>query len=353
MRQIRLGLALATMCVTGIAYAADYPKPVEGDWIAKDFKFHTGEVLPEVRLHWTTVGDPKGEPVLLLHGTTQSAASLLTAAFAGELFGAGQPLDAAKYYIILPDALGSGKSLKPSEGLKTKFPAYNYDDMVDAQYRLASEGLKISHLRLVIGYSMGGMQTFLWGEKYPTYMDALVPMAATPGEMSARNWILRRVMLEMVRNDPEYNNGNYTKQPQSLKYASAFYGLATSGGTLGYQTTAGTHALADKAATDRLAAAPPPDANDWLYQWGSSADYNPTPGLGKIVAPLLVINAADDERNPPELGIMESALKQMKNGRVYLIPASSATRGHATNATATLWRDQFNTWFQAVPKQGN
>jgi len=331
------------------APSANYPTPKEGDWIAPSFTFHTGEVVQQVKLHYTTVGNPSGQPVLILHGTYGSGSGFLTAAFAGTMFGPGQPLDATKYYIILPDALGSGKSTKPSDGLKTKFPKYDYADMVDAQYRLVTEGLGIKHLRIVMGNSMGGMQTWLWGEKYPALMDALVPMAATPGEMSARNWMLRRSMVEIVTNDPAYANGNYTTQPASLRYANVIYGIATSGGTLGYQTLAPTNALANQLVDQRLAAAAPADANDWVYQWMSSADYNPTPGLAKIQTPLLAINAADDERNPPELGIMDNALKQVKSGKAYIIPTSTDTRGHATTGTASFWAKQFDQFIQSLP----
>ena len=195
--------ALALTTVT--AFAADYPAPKQGEWIARDFKFHTGETMPELRLHYTTIGEPTGQPVLVLHGSGGSAASMLTATFGGEMFGAGQPLDATKYYIIIPDGVGHGKSSKPSDGMKTAFPKYNYEDMVDAQYRLVKEGLGVKHLRLVIGNSMGGMHTWIWGGKYPQFMDALVPMASQPTEMAARNWMLRRMMLETIKNDPDYN----------------------------------------------------------------------------------------------------------------------------------------------------
>src|SRR5712691_10853840 len=195
--------------------AADYPAPQEGSWVVRDFRFHTGEVMPELRLHYTTVGAPTGEPVLILHGTGGSAANFLNASFAGELFGEGQPLDAKKYFIILPDALGAGKSGKPSDGLRAKFPLYNYADMVAAQHRLVTEGLGIKHLRLVIGNSMGGMQTWMWGSAYPDFMDALVPMAAQPTAMSSRNWMMRRMITDAVRNDPDWNNGNYTTQPRA------------------------------------------------------------------------------------------------------------------------------------------
>ena len=256
------------------AFAADYPAPKEGTWIAKDFRFHTGEVMPELRLHYRTIGEPTGQPVLILHGTAGSGASMLTPAFAGELFGAGQPLDATKYFIILPDALGAGKSSKPSDGLRTKFPKYNYDDMVAAQHRLVTEGLGIRHLRLVMGNSMGGMQTWMWGVAYPDFMDALVPMAAQPTEMSSRNWMMRRMMIDAVRNDPDWNDGNYTTQPTRVPHRRVFFAIATNGGTLALQKAAPTREAADKLLDQRLAAPTKADANDFLYQWDSSRDYN-------------------------------------------------------------------------------
>jgi homoserine O-acetyltransferase/O-succinyltransferase len=246
-------LGVFVFALPSMAAAADYPAPKQGEWIARDFKFHTGEVLPEIRLHYTTIGEPTGTPVVVLHGTGGSAASMLTAGFAGELFGPGQPLDATKYFVIIPDALGHGKSSKPSDGLKTKFPHYDYPDMIAGQYRLLSEGLGIRHVRLIIGNSMGGMNTWLWGERYPDYMDTLVPMAAQPTAMASRNWMLRRMMLETIRNDPDYNNGDYTSQPRSMKFASVFFGIATAGGSLNYQKLAPTREQADKAVDARLA----------------------------------------------------------------------------------------------------
>ena len=228
---IRSTLSLAFALTSVAASGADYPAPKEDDWVVRDFRFHTGDVLPELRLHYTTVGAPTGEPVLILHGTTGSGASMLTPAFAGELFGPGQPLDATRYYIILTDAIGTGKSSKPSDGLRTRFPKYNYDDMVDAQYRLVKEHLGVRHLRLVLGNSMGGMQTWIWAQKYPDFMDAAVPMASLPTEMSSRNWMMRRLIIDSIRNDPEWMNGNYTRQPRSLQVASVFYGIATNGGS--------------------------------------------------------------------------------------------------------------------------
>ena len=262
--------ALALILPSLAAAAADYPAPKQGEWVARDFKFHTGEVMPEVKLHYTTVGEPTATPVVVLHGSGGSAQSMLTPAFAGELFGPGQPLDATKYYIVIPDALGHGKSSKPSDGLKTKFPKYDYADMVDAQYRLLFEGLGIRHVRLFIGNSMGGMNVWLWGAKYPDYMDALVPMASQPTTMASRNWMLRRMMLETIRNDPDYNNGNYTTQPRFMKIASVFFGIATAGGTLNYQKLAPTREKADTLVDARLAAPMTADANDFLWQWGSS-----------------------------------------------------------------------------------
>jgi homoserine O-acetyltransferase/O-succinyltransferase len=332
------------------ALAADYPAPKQGDFIAKDFKFHTGETMGKLKLHYTTVGEPTGQPVLVLHGSGGSAASMLTPAFAGELFGPGQPLDASKYYIIIPDGIGHGKSSKPSDGLKTAFPKYNCEDMVDAQYRLVTEGLGVSHLRLVIGNSMGGMHTWIWAVKYPDLMDALVPMAAQPTEMSARNWMLRRTMIETIRNDPDYNGGNYTAQPRMMKYAVAAYGIASAGGTLAYQALAPTAEKADKMIDERLAAPVTADANDFIYQWQASHDYNPSAELERIKATLLAINAADDERNPPETGLTLAAMKRVKNGKLYLIPASTETRGHLTTGNAAFYTQPLQELLQKTPQ---
>jgi homoserine O-acetyltransferase/O-succinyltransferase len=347
----RAALSAALMLVSVTAMAADYPAPKEGDWVANDFKFHTGEVMPELKLHYTTVGEPNGQPVLVLHGSGGSAASMLTPSFAGELFGPGQPLDASKYYIVIPDGIGHGKSSKPSDGMKTAFPKYDYEDMVDAQYRLVNEGLGIKHLRLVIGNSMGGMHSWVWGVRYPAFMDALVPMASQPTEMAARNWMLRRVMLETIRNDPDYNGGNYTSQPRMMKYAITAYRFASAGGTLGYQTLAPTAAKADKMVDEQLAMAIPSDANDFVYQWDASHDYNPSAGMEKIEATVLAINAADDERNPPETGVTADAIKRIKNGKLYLIPASAETRGHLTTGNAAFYAEQLKELLQTAPQR--
>ena len=318
--------------------AADYPAPVEGDWVVRDFRFHTGETLPELRLHYVTVGARTGEPVLILHGTNGTGAGFLRPDFAGELFGPGQPLDAATHYLIMPDAIGAGKSSKPSDGLRTKFPQYNYDDMVDGQYRLLKEHLGIGHLRLVMGVSMGGMHVWTWGEKYPDFMDTLLPMAAQPTEVAGRNWMLRRMVIDFIRNDPEWNGGNYTKQPRSLKLAQTYFGVATSGGTQALYRAAPTREKADQILDERLAQPSNADANDVLYQLEASRDYNPGPKLETIQARLLAINSADDERNPAELGIMERDIKRVRQGRYVLIPTGPDTRGHGTTVFAKLYR---------------
>lgn len=343
-------LALSAL-VTAAAWAADYPAPRQGDWVARDFRFHTGEVLPELRLHYTTLGEPTGQPVLIMHGTGGSGGSLLTPGYAGELFGSGQPLDASKYFIILPDAIGHGLSSKPSDGLRMKFPRYNYDDMVTAAYRLVTEGLGIRHVRLVMGNSMGGMETWIWGETYPAMMDALAPMASQPTAMASRNWMMRRLIIDSIRNDPDWHQGDYATQPRAFRAALVFFGVATSGGTLAYQTLAPTRELADKALDQRLANVTKADANDVLYQWDSSRDYDPSPGLERIQAPVLAINAADDERNPPETGITERALKRIKDARLYLIPASAQTRGHGTTGMAKFWKEELQHWLQSVPRR--
>jgi homoserine O-acetyltransferase len=342
----------ALLLMGAAARAADYPAPRDGEWIAKEFKFHTGEVMPELHLHYTTIGAPSGQPVLLLHGTGGSAKSLLTAPFAGALFGPGQPLDANKYFIILPDAVGHGRSSKPSDGLRMKFPQYDYADMIEAQYRLLTEGLGIRHLRLVMGNSMGGMETWMWGEMHPDFMDALVPMAAQPTAMAARNWMLRRLMIETIRNDPEWHDGNYATEPHSARLAAVFFGVATSGGTLAYQKEAPTRATADKLVDERLAAPFSADANDFIYQWGSSADYDPSANLDKIGAAVLAINSADDERNPPETGVTENAMQRVKSGRLYLIPKSDETRGHGTTGMARFYTQQLREFLDSAPQRG-
>ena len=343
---------LLMLAATTAALAQNYPAAKEGSWVARDFKFHTGEVMPELKLHYRTIGDPANEPVIVLHGTSGSGAAMLSANFAGELFGPGQPLDAAKHFIILPDGIGHGKSSKPSDGLRAKFPRYNYNDMVAAQHLLVTQGLGLKRARLIIGNSMGGMHAWLWASAYPDFADALVPMAAQPTEMSSRNWMMRRMIIDAVRNDPAWKGGDYTEQPQAFRIANVFFGISTIGGTLAYQKQAPTREAADKLLEQRYAAATKMDANDFLYAWDSSRDYNAAPGLDHITAPLLAINAADDERNPPETGLMDDALKRVKTGKLLLIPASEETRGHAATGMAKLYKRELGEFLASVPKRG-
>jgi len=349
------GFVLGITAMTTDASAQTQTKMAakEASWVAKDFKFHTGEVMPALQINYKTIGDPSGHPVLLLHGTGGSGDSFLSPAFAGELFGPGQALDAAKYFIILPDAIGHGKSSKPSDGLRAKFPRYNYDDMVRAQYLLVTEGLGLHHLRLVMGNSMGGMHAWLWGVTHPDFMDALLPMASQPTEMASRNWMMRRMIIDAVRNDPEWNNGDYVAQPKAFKRAKVFYDIATTGGTMALQQAAPTRAAADKLLDQRLAGAEAfsTDANDFLYQWESSRDYNPSPQLERISAAVLAINSQDDERNPPESGLMERELKRIKNAKLHLIPASTDTRGHGTTSNAKFYKKKVQELLATAPKQ--
>ncbi|PKE31911.1 hypothetical protein CWS43_07670 [Rahnella sp. AA] len=340
------GMACAILLTMSplVQAASSFPPPKEADWVAKEFTFNNGEKLNDLRIHYFTLGDKSKPAVLLLHGTNQPVSALLAQGFGGELFGPGQALDISKYFIIIPEGIGSGKSSKPSDGLRMAFPHYDYDDMVTAQYRLIKEGLGISHLRLVMGYSMGGMQTWLWGEKYPSMMDALVPMASQPNELSGRNWMMRRMLVESIKNDPAWADGNYHQQPPALKTANIMFSIATTGGTLGYQHKAPTHALADKLVDERLAAPVTADANDFIYIWNASANFNALPALSHITAPMLIINSTDDERNPVETGILKGELNQIKQAELFLIPASAETSGHGTTMSAKFYSEKLKSF---------
>ncbi|HEX3061442.1 MAG TPA: alpha/beta fold hydrolase [Usitatibacter sp.] len=343
-------LAAFAAVLASAAMAADLPSSKEGDWIAPEFRFHTGEVLKDVRMHYVTFGDPKNDAILVLHGTGGSSQSMLTPGFAGLLFGPGQPLDASRYYIIVTDALGAGKSAKPSDGLRAKFPRYDYDDMVEGQHRLLIEHLGVKHLRMVIGNSMGGMQAWMWAGRYPGYVDIAVPMACLPTAMSGRNWIMRRLLVDSIRGDPGYLGGEYKEQPHGFKMAAAFYGYAMAGGNQALYKAAPTSESGDKLVNARLAAPFKADANDFVYQWESSYDYDPSPGLERITATVLAINAADDERNPPELGILDREIQRVKNGRVLLIPASPETSGHLTTGSARFYKDELARVLREAPR---
>jgi homoserine O-acetyltransferase len=329
------------------ARAADYPAPLEGDVVLEDFAFRSGERLPELRVHYRTVGTPRRDAagavtnaVLVLHGTTGSGAQFIRPEFAGELFGPGQPLDAARYYVILPDGIGHGRSSKPSDGLRARFPRYGYLDMIEAQRRLLVDGLGVAHLRLVMGTSMGGMHTWLWGQRFPDMMDALLPLASLPAQISGRNRVWRRLVADAIRNDPAWRGGAYERQPPSLRTAAEMLWLMGSNPAL-RQQEAPTRAKAD-AAIDAYVAryVESGDANDVLYAVEASSDYDPAPGLERIRAPLLAINTADDLINPPELGILEREVKRVPRGRAVVLPASDRTRGHGSHTMAALWKER-------------
>jgi homoserine O-acetyltransferase len=327
------------------ARAEDYPAPRPGDFIIRNFRFASGEMLPELRLHYRTFGEPRRDDkgiiqnaVLILHGTTGEGGNFLRPEFAGELFGMGQPLDATRYYLILPDNIGHGKSSKPSDDLKSRFPKYGYQDMIAAQHRLLTEGLKVNHLRLVMGTSMGGMHTWLWGERYSDFMDALMPLASLPTQISGRNRMWRRIIIDAIRTDPEWKGGDYVTQPHGLRIAAEMLALMANN-AVQRQKEAPTLEKADKLLDDYVARAlRTMDANNILYAVESSRDYDPGPGLEKIQAPLLAINFADDLINPPELGILEREVKRVKRGKAILIPQSEQTRGHGTHTLAAVWK---------------
>jgi homoserine O-acetyltransferase len=338
-------LVLFVLLLDAHVGAAQYPVPTEGDFVLKDFRFMSGEILPELRVHYRTLGRPERDAqgvvtnaVLILHGTTGSGAQFIRPEFAGELFRAGGLLDSARHFIILPDGIGHGQTSKPSDGLRARFPRYGYLDMVEAQYRLLTAGLGVNHLRLVMGTSMGGMHTWLWGERHPDFMDALMPLASLPTQISGRNRIWRRILIDAIRTDPEWRGGNYSAEPPSLRTAVALTYLMSSNPVLRQQelpTLAKSDGVFDVEMANAVRAA---DANDVLYQLEASRDYDPGPSLEKIRAPLVAVNSADDLINPPELGILEREIKRVSKGRAVVVPASPQTRGHGTHTIAAVWK---------------
>jgi homoserine O-acetyltransferase len=326
--------------------ATKYPI-TEGDFVARDFKFRSGEQMAEVRLHYRTLGQPTRNPqsvvtnaVLILHGTGGSGEQFLASQFADELYGPGQPLDIRRYFIILPDGIGHGKSSKPSDGMHAHFPQYDYDDMIAAHHLLVTQGLGVQHLRLIFGTSMGCMHSFVWGETYPDFMDALMPMACLPVQIAGRNRLWRKMLMDAIRNDPDWKRGEYKEQPrQALRTASDLLTIAGSA-PLVMQKTFPTQVTADKyvaeSADKRIAEL---DANDLLYQVNASRNYDPSPNLEKIRAPLTWINSADDFINPPELGIAERESKRLKSGTFILLPISDKTHGHGTHTWAAVWKE--------------
>ncbi|HEX4481569.1 MAG TPA: alpha/beta fold hydrolase [Rudaea sp.] len=337
--------AALAFCATSFA-ASTYPTPTEGDYVIRNFAFTGGGTLPELRMHYRTLGTIHKDhghvdnAVLIMHGTGGDGTQFLRDIFAGELFGAGQPLDATNHFIILIDDIGHGKSSKPSDGLRAKFPRYGYADMLKAEHAVITEKLNVDHLRLVMGTSMGGMHTWLWGETYPDMMDALMPLASLPIQISGRNRMMRKMMTDAIRTDPEWKNGDYTQPPHGMVNALDIL-LIMGSSPLQWQKEAPTREAADKFLDDRIARyMKDDDANNLLYQIDSSYDYDPQSRLGAIKAPLLAINSADDQINPPELGILEREIKNVPHGKYFIIPISDATHGHGTHTWAAVWKDK-------------
>ena len=337
---------IATAAYAQQAKSAPVPTPKEADFTLPNFHFKSGEALPELRMHYYTFGkaakDSNGKTtnaVLILHGTGGSGRQFLSPQFAGTLFGPGQLLDVDRYFVILPDNIGHGKSTKPSDGLRAHFPQYDYDDMVAAQHKLLEEGLGVSHLRLILGTSMGCMHSWIWAETYPGFMDAVMPLACLPVQVAGRNRTWRKMVIDGIRQDPEWKNGEYTAQPRAALQISADFLLIAGSAPLVMQKTLSTRDEADKYVDDyskRVTSGL--DANDFLYAISASRNYDPSPNLDKITAPTMFINSADDFINPPELGIAEREIKKLKNGRFVLLPISDQTHGHGTHTDAAIWQ---------------
>jgi homoserine O-acetyltransferase len=338
--------ALGILLSISTAEAAAYAPPQASDFVIRNFHFRSGEVLPELRMHYRTLGSPKQDSggvvrnaVLILHGTTGSGSQFIRQEFAGELFGKGQLLDADRFYIILPDNIGHGESSRPSDGLHARYPKYGYHDMIEAQYRLLTEGLGVNHLRLVMGTSMGGMHTWLWGEIHADFMDALLPLASLPTEISGRNRVWRRMIMDAIRNDPGWNNGEYEVQPPGLRIALEVLYFMGSNPLQRYKdapTLGKADVLLDTYVADAMKTH---DANNVLFALEASKDYDPGPALEHIKAPLVAINFADDLINPPELGILEREIKRVPHGKTLVMPMSDQTRGHGTHTLAAVWKE--------------
>jgi homoserine O-acetyltransferase/O-succinyltransferase len=338
----------ATACWAQTAPPASKFTTQDGDYVLHDFHFKSGETLPELRMHYMTLGKPTRDAngrvtnaVLILHGTGGSGRNFLVPQFADVLYGPGQPLDINRYYIILPDNVGHGKSSKPSEGLRAHFPQYEYDDMVLAQYDLLTQGLGVNHLRLIMGTSMGCMHSWIWGETYPDFMDAMMPLACLPVEIAGRNRIWRKMVIDGIRQDPEWKNGEYTTEPRAGLQVSADFLIIAGSAPLLMQKNLPTREAADTYLADttkRITANL--DANDLLYAVSSSRNYDPSSKLGIITAPVMFVNSADDFINPPELGIAQQEIKNVKKGQFVLIPASDQTHGHGTHTWA-VFRQQY------------
>jgi len=341
-------ISLAVMCAAQQPPAQPATKvtPTEGDYVSHDFRFKSGETLPELRLHYITLGKPERDAngkvtnaVLILHGTGGSGRQFLAPQFADVLFGPRQLLDTSRYFIVLPDGIGHGKSSKPSDGMHARFPHYDYDDMVAAQHELLEKGLSVNHLRLILGTSMGCMHSWVWGETYPDFMDALMPLACLPMQIAGRNRLWREMVIEGIRQDPDWENGDYTTEPRAALQISADFLLIAGSAPLQMQKSLPSRDAADQyldASMKRITASL--DANDFLYSVSASRNYDPSGQMGTIEAPVMFVNSADDFINPPELGIAEREIKHVKNGRFVLIPVSEQTHGHGTHTWAAVWQ---------------
>jgi homoserine O-acetyltransferase len=342
----------------GAVPAAGFPEPVSGDFQIANFRFASGETLPELSIHYRTIGTPRRDEkgvvrnaVLLLHGTTGSGRQFLTPNFGGTLFGEGQLLDASKYYLVIPDGIGHGDSSRPSQGLHARFPRYGYDDMVEAQYQLLTAGLGVNHLRLVIGTSMGGMHAWIWGETHPGFMDGLVPLASVPTQIAGRNRMLRRMVIDDIRTDPEWKNGDYETQPRGLAAAVQVL-LFMISSPIQWHTAAPTRDDADRFLAEQMKTRlTGTDANNFLYAFEASRDYDPPGALEKIEAPVLAINSADDVVNPPELGLMEKLMPRVRKGRYVLIPTGPQTRGHGTHSWPAVWGEHLRKFLEDLPQR--
>lgn len=358
--RIRHALLLTSLVLvarTAAAQPAAYPAPAEHDFVARDVRFDSGERAAEVRLHYRTIGTPRKDAdgvvrnaVLILHGTGGNGAGFVSPGYAGLLFGAGQILDAQKYFIVLPDNIGHGQSSKPSDGLHMKFPQYRYADMVRLQHRLVTEGLGLTHLRLVMGTSMGAMHAWMWGYMYPSFADGLVPLASNPVEIAGRNRVWRKLLVDAIVNDPTWKGGEYTEPPKGMANALGFLLIATSTPRL-WQKDFATAKAADAWLADQIAnRTKTTDANDTIYHFRASEDYDPSTHLGEITAPLLAINSADDFVNPPELPMMEAMIGRVTRGKFVLIPASDETRGHGTHSRPTVFGPYLAEFLKALEK---
>ena len=355
---IRIAILAVLLAVPLAVAAAPFPEPASGDYVIRNFRFSTGETLPELKIHYRTLGSPRRDArgivrnaVLVLHGTTGSGKGFFSENFAGVLFGPGQLLDSSKNYLVVPDGVGHGESSKPSDGLRARFPRYGYHDMVEAEHRLLTEGLGVNHLRLIVGTSMGAMHAWMWGEKYPDFADGLVPLASIPTAIAGRNRVFRKMVSDDIRNDPEWKNGDYTTQPRGLMAAVQVLLFMVSAPQY-WHKQGPTPEDADKFLAEQMRVrGGGVDANNFLYAFEASHDYDPSPDLEKITAPVLAINSADDEVNPPELGLMEKLMPRVKRGKYVLLPATPETRGHSTHSWPVFWQDHLKKFLSELPPE--